>query len=129
MAVRAQGVTGENLLSILERRLDNVVHRLGLTESRKQARQLITHGHFLVNGRKVTIPAFLVSVDDSIEIAPKSVSIVQIQSALAKVASAVIPGWLERDLETLKGRVVRLPERGDIDADIRESLIVEYYSR
>ena len=129
MAISAQGVTGENLLQLLERRLDNVLHRIGFAESKKQARQLIKHGHFMVNGRKVTIPSYLVSVDDRLEPAAKSVSKVPIHAAKAKSASEVVPEWLERDLEALKGRIIRFPERADIDKDIREALIVEYYSR
>ncbi len=128
-ADRKKGVTGTNLLAFLERRLDNVVYRLGFAESRVQARQLVTHGHFLVNGRKVNIPSFLVKVGDVIEVAEKSRSAAPIKSAQESVARRGVPEWLELDFDAFKGSVKAMPERGHITMPIQEQLIVEFYSK
>ena len=126
-AVRQKGVTGENLLSQLERRLDNVVLRLGLASSHAQARQFVRHGHVRVNGRKVDIPSFLVRVGDEVAIKEKSHKNVQILSALE--VNRGVPPWLELNQESLSGRVVALPKREDISMPIEEHMIVELYSK
>ena len=126
-AVRQKGVTGENLLSQLERRLDNVVLRLGLASSHAQARQFVRHGHVRVNARKVDIPSFLVRVGDEVAIKEKSHKNVQILSALE--VNRGVPPWLELNQETLSGRVLALPKREDISMPIEEHMIVELYSK
>ena len=126
-AVRQKGVTGENLLSQLERRLDNVVLRLGLAGSHAQARQFVRHGHIRINGRKVNIPSFLVRVGDQITLKEKSKKNVQILNAVE--LSRSVPPWLELDREGLNGRVVALPKREDITMPIEEHMIVELYSK
>lgn len=126
-AVRQKGVTGENLLSQLERRLDNVVLRLGLAASHAQARQFVRHGHIRVNDRKVNIPSFLVGVDDVIAIKDKSKKNVQILNALE--VNRAVPNWLELNREGLNGRVITLPKREDIMMPIEEHMIVELYSK
>ncbi len=123
------GNTGENLLSLLERRLDNVVYQLGFAKSRNQARQLTTHGHVMVNGRKVDIPSYLVKVGDAISIKPGSRKIPFVKEALESRDLGAIPSWLVLDKNAFEGRVVRLPERSDITHPINESLIVELYSK
>lgn len=128
-ANRQQGVTGENLLRLLERRLDNVVYRLGLATSRNEARQLVTHGHFEVNGRKVNIPSFLVRVGDEIEIREKSRKSALIKELVERAAEKTPPAWLEYNAEQAKGRVIALPTREQIDVPVEEHLIVELYSR
>lgn len=129
IAEAKKGVTGTNLLRILEMRLDNVVYRLGFAHSRNQARQLVKHGHFLVNGRKVDIPSYQVKVDDVIEVKEKSRKMPVIQEAQEVVARRGIPQWLELDASNYKGRVKALPEREDITFPINENLIVELYSK
>ena len=126
-AVRQKGVTGENLLSQLERRLDNVVLRLGLAGSHSQARQFVRHGHIRVNGRKVNIPSFLVRVGDQISLKEKSKKNIHMLNALE--LSRSVPPWLEFDREGLDGRVVALPKREDITMPIEEHMIVELYSK
>jgi small subunit ribosomal protein S4 len=126
-AVRQKGVTGDNLLSQLERRLDNVVLRLGLAGSHAQARQFVRHGHIRVNGRKVNIPSFLVRVGDHITLKEKSKKNVQVLNAVE--LSRGVPPWLELDREGLNGRVVALPKREDITMPIEEHMIVELYSK
>ena len=126
-AVRQKGVTGENLLSQLERRLDNVVLRLGLAGSHAQARQFVRHGHIRINGRKVNIPSFLVRVGDQISLKKKSKKNIQILNAVE--LSRGMPPWLELDREGLNGRVVALPKREDITMPIEEHMIVELYSK
>ncbi|MFA7467228.1 MAG: 30S ribosomal protein S4 [Desulfotomaculaceae bacterium] len=129
-AARQPGVTGENLLRLLERRLDNVVHRLGLGSSRSEARQLILHGHFLVNGRKTTIGSFLVRAGDEITVREKSKeSSPRIKELLERAADNTPPAWLEYDADQQKGRVVALPSRDQIDTPVKETLIVELYSK
>ncbi len=128
-AVRLKGITGENLLMLLERRLDNVVYRMGFANSRRQARQLVRHGHVLVNGEKVDIPSYLVEVGDIIKIREKSKDIPFIKEALEAVARRGVPSWLEVDKERLEGRVKALPTRDEIAIPVQEQLIVEFYSK
>lgn len=128
MAERMKGATGENLLQILERRLDNVVFRAGLASSRKEARQLVKHGHFTVNGKKVDIPSYLVKVGDVIEVTENSKGSEKFK-ALIEDNQRVAPDWLEADLDNLKVRVVALPKKEHIDIPLEEHLIVELYSR
>lgn len=124
------GKTGENLLTYIERRLDNVVFRLGLAASRREARQLVNHGHFTVNGRKVNIPSYIVNVDDVIEVKESSrSSVVFTRLNDADMLITETPQWLERDKEAFKGKVLRLPIREDIDFPVEEHLIVELYSK
>lgn len=130
LAERKQGITGENLLTLLERRLDNVVFRLGLASTRRDARQLVSHAHFTVNGKKVNIPSYLIKVGDVIEVRERSRSSVKFTNMVGENAPVVlVPTWLERDKDALKGKVVRMPERADIDYDVEEHLIVELYSK
>lgn len=129
MADRQKGMTGVNLLVLLERRLDNVVYRLGFADSRMQARQFVRHGHFLVNGRKVDIPSFLVKKGDIIELANKEKICPPITQALDAVARRGIPEWLQLDRDAMKGAVVALPERRDITMPVQEQFIVEFYSK
>ncbi|MDD2496588.1 MAG: 30S ribosomal protein S4 [Desulfitobacteriaceae bacterium] len=128
-AERQKGVTGENLLRLLERRLDNVVYRLGFANSRTEARQLVRHGHFTVNGRKVNIPSYQVRVGEEISVSEKSRKSPKIQEISELAAHKTVPAWLELDKEQLSGKVVSIPNREDIDAPIAEHLIVELYSR
>jgi len=128
-AERQPGVTGENLLRLLERRLDNVVYRLGLGSSRNEARQLVRHGHFTVNGRKVNIPSFLLRAGDVVAVRAKSKESPRIKELMERAAEHTIPAWLEYDAESATARVVSLPVREQIDAPIQEHLIVELYSR
>ena len=125
-ASRKEGITGENLLRLLEQRLDNVVYRLGFGASRAQARQLIRHGHFAVNGRRVTIPSFQVKQGDELTLKHERAKDI-ILSATDLVAS--VPAWLQADHENLSGKVVRTPERDEIDVPVQEQLIVELYSK
>ena len=128
MAAKQTGMTGENLLSILETRLDNVVYRLGFAMSRAEARQLVRHGHFTVNGQKVNIPSYLVKVGSVIELKDKSRSLDKFKSSLEANASRVVPKWLEIDNSNV-AKVIAAPAREDIDLPIEEHLIVELYSR
>ena len=129
-AEKMPGITGENLLAILEQRLDNVVFRLGFAMTRREARQLVNHAHFTVNGHKVNIPSYLVRVGDVIEVKESSRSSVAFKRLTAEDAPMVtVPKWLERDKTALKGTVVTLPAREDIDMPIEEHLIVELYSK
>lgn len=125
----AKGVTGANLLSFLERRLDNVVYRLGFANSRSQARQLVRHGVFTLNGRKVTIPSLQVKAGDSVEVPEKSRTIPILAEAQEAVARRGLPSWLEVDAPNFKGLVKALPQRDDIQSPINEHLIVELYSK
>lgn len=129
IASRKQGVTGENLLTILESRLDNVVYRLGFAKSRAEARQQVRHGHIHVNGRRVDIPSLRVRPGDLISVAPKAKEMLVIKSALISNERVQVPAWLEVDIEKLQGSVLSLPQRDQIDLDIREQLIVELYSK
>ena len=122
-----EGMTGENLLCLLERRFDNVVYRMGLAESRKEARQLVTHGHFTINGKKVNIPSLIVKAGDVIAVKEASRSSDKFKAMTEK--NVIVPKWLETDAATLTGKVVALPAREDIDFDFNEQLIVELYSK
>jgi small subunit ribosomal protein S4 len=128
-AERLKGITGTNLLVLLERRIDNVVYRLGFTNSRAQGRQLVLHEHFLINGKKVNIPSFLVKVGDSIEVKEASKKISAIADSLEAVVRRGIPQWLELEKEQYKGVVNGFPVREDITMPIQEQLIVELYSK
>lgn len=128
-AERMKGVTGENLLKLLESRLDNVVYRLGFADSRNEARQLVSHGHFLLNGRKVDIPSILVKPGDVIELKEKSRKNLKINASLEVVSRRGIPSWLELRKEEYKGIVKDYPEREEITLPIQEQLIVELYSK
>jgi small subunit ribosomal protein S4 len=130
MATRTRGQTGVNLLVILERRLDNVVYRMGLAESRPQARQLVSHGHIDVNGRKTNIPSALVKIGDEIRVRESSRQSPYFQAVREILEHrSVVPEWLSFDVESMSGRVVSFPTREQIDAPVTEQLIVEYYSR
>ncbi|MGD2097569.1 MAG: 30S ribosomal protein S4 [Desulfobacterales bacterium] len=124
-----KGVTGTNLLALLERRLDNVVYRLGFTNSRSQGRQFVLHNHFLVNENKVNIPSFLVKKGDSIEVKEKSKKIAAISDSIEAVVRRGIPQWLELEKEKHKGLVTGFPEREDITMPIQEQFVVELYSK
>ena len=128
-ADRQKGVTGETLLALLERRLDNVVYRLGFANSRDEARQLVQHRHFLINQSKVNIPSYLVKPGDVIEIREKSKKMVRVLEALEGVARRGVPQWLELDKDLMKGSVKGLPTREDITIPIQEKLIVELFSK
>ena len=129
-AMRMPGETGENLLVLVERRLDNVVYRLGFAMTRREARQLVNHGHFTVNGRKVNIPSYLVKVGDVIEVREFSRSSVKFKRFVGEDAIIVnVPQWLSKEKNTLTGTVTKLPAREDIDLPIEEHLIVELYSK
>jgi small subunit ribosomal protein S4 len=126
-ASRQPGITGENLLRMLEQRLDNVVYRLGFAATRRQARQLVNHGHFRVNGGKVNIPSYQVRPDDVITVKPGSNAEPIIRAATELVAS--VAPWLQADYDALNGKVLKVPERSEIDTPVSEQLIVEYYSK
>ncbi|MGB7356304.1 MAG: 30S ribosomal protein S4 [Acidobacteriaceae bacterium] len=128
-AARTPGVTGELLLQQLERRLDNVTFRLGFASSRRQARQLVRHGHVEVNGRKVNIPSFQVGVGDEIKIRPNSEKLGVIEGAREFASHQPAPSWLSTDQNTLSGKVMSLPKRDDINLPVNEQLIVELYSK
>ncbi len=128
-ARRMQGITGENLMKILESRLDNVVFRLGFARTRKEARQTVTHGHILVNGKRVDVPSYRVKAGDTVSVSPKAADLLVIKSALISNESVQVPAWLEVDIEKLQGNVISLPTRDQIDLDIQEQLIVELYSK
>src|SRR6476646_118259 len=126
-ASRRQGITGENLLRLLETRLDNVVYRLGFAASRAQARQLVRHGHFHVNGRRVNIPSYQVKPDDIVSMSPGSSAEPVIRDATDLTAS--VAPWLQADHDGLTGKILKLPERVEIDTPVQEQLIVELYSK
>lgn len=128
-ADRQKGITGENLLVMLERRLDNVVYRLGFAESRTQARQLIRHGHFTVNGQRVDIPSYMVKAGNVIAIKEASKESPIFKEIIAGVANKTVPAWLELSVQDLTGKVGRYPTREEIDIPIQEHFIVELYSR
>ena len=129
-AARMKGPTGENLLGLLERRLDNVVYRMGLGTSRAQCRQLVRHGHIMVNGRRVNIPSYLTRVNDVIEVREKSRNNPTILAARDATAHAPVPNWLEVDREAMRGRVIALPTKEDLmNIQVNERLIVELYSK
>lgn len=128
-AARRKGVTGENLLVLLESRLDNIVYRLGFATSRPAARQLVMHGHFLVNGQKVDIPSYLVKEGDVISVRERSRGLKAIKESVEAAKSRGVSEWLELDAEALVGKVNSLPSRDQIDVQVEEHLIVEHYSR
>ena len=128
-ASRQRGKTGENLLQILESRLDNVVYRAGFAKSRDMARQLVRHGHFLVNGRKVDIPSYRVSESDIVEVLPKSLELTPFIVARAEVGERQVPAWLEVVPDKMRVLVHAMPERPQIDTQVQEQLIVELYSK
>lgn len=128
-AERQQGITGTNLLVLLERRLDNIVYRFGFASSRQQARQFVTHKHFMVNGKKVNIPSYLVKVGDQVTLKEKSREMPLISESLETVARRGIPQWLELDRDNFAGNVMAYPVREDLTMPIEEQLIVELYSK
>ena len=128
-AERQKGITGENLLKLLERRLDNIVYRFGITKSRAHARQLILHSHILINGKKVNIPSYQVNINDVIEIREKSKNINDIKEIKDGKVEINIPYWLEFDSEKLKGRIKKFPSKEELNLPVKEKLVVEYYSR
>jgi small subunit ribosomal protein S4 len=128
-AERQKGITGTNLLVILERRLDNVVYRLGFTNSRAQARQFVRHRHFLVNGRRVNIPSFLVKIGDKIEVREKSKKIQALQESLDAVVRRGVPQWLDLEKDGMQGNIKGFPLREDLTMPMQEQLIVELYSK
>ena len=129
VSLQRRGLTGLNLLQILESRLDNVVYRLGYANSRAQARLLVTHGHFAVNGRRTDVPSMLVSPSDVVAVREESLRRPYFKELPDFAKDRNIPAWLDRDLKNLSGSVLRLPERSEIDGNLQEQLIVEYYSR
>ncbi len=128
-AARAEGNTGEELLSMIERRLDNVIYRLGFANTRRQARQLVNHGHFTVNGKRVNIPSYLVKVGDVVAVCEKSTSNAFFKALKEADAFKPAPKWLDKDKNTLTGKVIAIPAKEDIDFEIAEHLIVELYSK
>jgi len=129
MADRAKGVTGETLLQLLERRLDNIVYRVGFATSRSEARQLVRHGHFEVNGRKVDIPSYLVRAGDAVAVREGSRKVARIQESIELAQRRGVPDWLEVVPETFTGKVKTLPQRSDLTMPINEKLVVELYSK
>jgi small subunit ribosomal protein S4 len=129
MADRAKGVTGDTLLQLLERRLDNMAYRMGFATSRSEGRQLVRHGHFTVNGRKVNIPSYLVKPGDIVAVTEKSQKVTRIQEALELAQRRGVPDWLEVTSEQFSGRVKALPTRADLTMPINEKLVVELYSK
>ena len=128
-ADRRRGITGETLLQLLERRFDNVIYRLGLATSRPQARQLVRHGHFHINGRRVNVPSYSLRVGDVVSVRGPSAKSSSIQHAMEEVKGRGIPEWLEFDGEKLAGRIASLPTREQINLPVQEQLIVELYSK
>lgn len=129
MAERQKGMTGENLLRLLERRLDNVVYRVGFASSRIEARQIVRHGHLLVNGRRVDIPSYLVRPGDQVQVSDKSREMLAIKAALEGVKKRELPSWLELDPQAMRGVVRALPAREDIVIPVQEQLVVALYSK
>lgn len=129
MAAKKPGIAGENLLRILESRLDNIVYRIGLASSRAQARQLVVHGHYTVNGKKVNIPSYLVKEGDVVALCESDRNEESFKAIIEANASRPVPMWIEYDKANLEGKIARLPNREDIDLDVEEHLIVELYSK
>ncbi len=129
MADRKAGMTGENLLQLLESRLDNVVYRLGFAMSRAEARQLVVHGHYTVNGRRVNIPSYLLKEGDVVAICDKSRQSDKFKGVLEACGARPVPTWLELDRDKLEAKILRMPNREEIDLDVEETLIVELYSK
>ena len=128
-ALKIEGITGDNLMTILESRLDNVVFRLGFARTRKEARQTVRHGHITVNGKRVDIPSYRVKSGDVVAVAPKFRDLLPIKEALISSEHMAVPSWLEVDIEKLQGTVLQLPTREQIDLDLDAQLIVELYSK
>ena len=128
-AKKLEGVTGDNLMILLETRLDNVVFRLGFARTRKEARQTVRHGHITVNGKRVDIPSYRVKAGDVVAVAPKAKELLPIKESLISSEHMAVPSWLEVDIEKLQGTVLQLPTRDQIDLDIDAQLIVELYSK
>ncbi len=128
-AEKMEGVTGTNLLQLLERRLDNMVYRMGFAANRNQARQLVLHGHFTVNGGRVNIPSYLVRTGDVIVPRDKSKKLVAIEENISKIEHRGLPGWIEMDTNSLTGKVLNYPSRDDIELPVQEQLIIELYSK
>jgi small subunit ribosomal protein S4 len=129
MASNKKGITGENLLQILETRLDNIVYRMGLGTSRAEARQIVRHGHIAVNGKKVNIPSYLVSKEDVIAIRESSLNNDKFKAIMEQTAGRTVPAWLDFNADKKQATVVDLPKREDIDLPVQEHLIVELYSK
>lgn len=129
IAARSRGVTGAKLLELLERRLDNVVFRSCFASSRPEARQMVRHGYVLVNNKKVNIPSYSINAGDTVEIKPKDRIVKNVKEIVDKVKDRGFPNWIEVDIERLKTKITRLPERSDVGMDIQEQLIVELYSK
>lgn len=129
MAERKQGITGENLLQILESRLDNVVYRIGFASSRKEARQLVRHGHYTVNGSKANIPSILLKAGDVIAVSQRGRNTDKIKAVAEANAVRPVPKWLDVDSQKLEAKILQMPARDEIDLDVAEHLIVEYYSK
>jgi small subunit ribosomal protein S4 len=129
MATKKHGITGEELLSILETRLDNVVFRLGLANTRRESRQLVNHGHILVNGKRLDIPSYRVKVGDVITLKEKTLGSDRMKAIIEANSSRVVPKWLDMDKNTLSGKVIAMAQRDDIDFEVEEHLIVELYSK
>ena len=129
MAEKMEGITGANLLTLLERRLDNVVYRMGMAASRKEARQLVLHAHFTLNGKKVSIPSILVKAGDVIAVKETSKESAKIKALIEGLATATTPKWIENDAQNAVAKIVALPARDDIDFEFEEQLIVELYSK
>jgi len=128
-ALKRRGLTGLTMLQILESRLDNIVYRLGYADSRPKARMLVTHGHFMVNGQRTDVPSMTVAVGDIVSVRPNSRKSTYFKELADFAEDRNVPNWLSRDLRELAGTVIRMPERSEIDANLNEQLIVEYYSR
>lgn len=128
-AIKDEGVTGDNLMSLLERRLDNVVYRLGFARTRKEARQTVRHGHITVNGKRLNIPSYRVKAGDVVAIGEKYTNLTPIKEAIIASEAKTVPAWLEVDIEKLSGNVLQIPTRDQIDLDINAQLIVELYSK
>ena len=128
-AIKARGLTGLTLLQILESRLDNVIYRMNFASSRAQARQLVTHGHFLVNGRRTDVPSMQIKPGDVIQVREGSRSKTLIKDLMAMAEDKSAPDWITRNVKDMSGGIIRLPERAEIEANLNEQLIVEYYSR
>ncbi len=129
LAEKKKGVTGSNLLQLLESRLDNVVFRLGFASNIRQARQFVTHGHFMVNDKRVTIPSYLVRAGDIVSPKELSKKLISIKDNIAKAEHRGIPTWIEMDIEKLKGKILHLPSREEIQLPVQEQLIIELYSK
>ena len=129
IAEKKKGITGSNLLQLLESRLDNVVYRLGFASNRRQSRQLILHGHFNVNGKRVNIPSYMVRAGDSIDVREESRKLVPVQENIAKAEHKGLPSWVKRDINNFSGKILNLPAMDDISLPVQEQLIVELYSK